>query len=72
MGEPRGSFDVVRNKNMVREPCETNHVGEPKNDKQPIRTEPCEPKLFFSKMRTMVRKLVLLVRLNYIPNNLKF
>ena len=30
MGEPRGSFDVVRTINMVREPCEANHVGEPK------------------------------------------
>ena len=44
MSEPRGSLYVVRTIYMVREPCETNHVGEPKNDNQPIRTEPCEPK----------------------------
>ena len=35
MSEARGSFDVVRTINMVREPCEANNVGEPKNDKQP-------------------------------------
>ena len=58
MGEPRGSFDVVRTIYVVREPCETNHVHEPKNRKKPMRTEPCEPKQFLFKMGTMVRNMV--------------
>ena len=41
MGEPRGSFDVVRTIYVVREPCETNHVHEPKkaNANRTMRTE---------------------------------